>query len=244
MIYSIHIPKTAGTSFRKALEMRYGGKLALYYGPKDPKNTPILQDVDSRRLALQVPKLIDHGYEVLHGHYRFQSIAALVDDPAKQVWTWLRDPVERVLSQHDFFMERPLELEDIAEKVKSGEIDFDGFIRMKAVRNLQARYLAGCELSDLAFVGLTERFELGLAMLFGDDAPRLPMRYNAVSERRETSGADRAKIATLNGLDMQLYAEGLRLFLDRVVAASAIAVPERPGVEAKSLLQRLIERVA
>ena len=60
MIFSVHIPKTAGTSFRNALKERYGDRLALYYGANDPATHPLLR-VSRNALAGRVPTLEQAG---------------------------------------------------------------------------------------------------------------------------------------------------------------------------------------
>jgi hypothetical protein len=243
MIFSVHIPKTAGTSFARALEKRFGPRLALYYGVKDPKTTEGLR-VPSEGLLDAAAGLEGRGFEVLHGHYPLRLVAPLVTEPSRQVWTWLRDPVDRTISQFDFFRERPLELKALAGRVKSGEVDLDAFSRLNGVRDLQTRHLKGYELGDLAFVGITEQFELGLAMLFGEEAPTLKRRYNATDERSKVTTSQRNRIAAANIRDMQLYAEGLRLFVDQVAAAGGVAAPKRPAAAGSGLMKRLMRRVA
>lgn len=232
MIFSIHIPKTAGTSFQRALSERYGKRLALYYGVLDPKTTEGLR-VPAGELADAAARLEERGYEVLHGHYRYAAVAPLVTDPAT-VWTWLRDPVERTLSQYEFYKRRPLELKPLAGRVKAGEVTLAQFAEEPEVLDAQSRHLKGVELSSLGFVGISERFELGLSLLFGEDAPTLTMRYNATERESEAKPSQRTMIAKTNARDMQLYAEGLRLFLDRVAASRSPAAGARP-----SLLRRL-----
>lgn len=238
MIFSIHIPKTAGTSFRFALKERYGDRLALYYGVRDPKTTEGLR-VGRKSLAAAAATLPERGFEALHGHFTASDVAPLVADRS-QIWTWLRDPVERTLSHYEFYLQRPLELEALARKVKSGEVTLSGFVKSREIRDLQARYLNGLDLSELGFVGISEHFELGLALLFGENAPRLKMRYNATERETPITAAQRSGVARANIRDMQLYAEALRLFVDQIAAASApvAATGERPG-----LMERLIRAV-
>lgn len=243
MIYSVHIPKTAGTSFARALEARFPDKVAFYYGPKDPKTTDGLR-VDREALAEAAADLGERGFEVLHGHYPPRFVEPLLVDPSRQVWTWLRDPVERTLSQYDFYKERPLELARFAEKVKSGRLSVESFARKAKIRDLQSRYLEGFALSDLAFVGIVEQFELSLALLFGADAPALKRRYNATEARSEAEQARRDQLATANARDMQLYAEGLRLFVDRLAIATGLEAPDRPSAAGAGLFKRLIRKVA
>lgn len=243
MIFSVHIPKTAGTSFRMALEERYGEKLALYYGVQDPKTTGSLR-VPLGQLAARVEALQAEGVEVLHGHFTVTSVKPLITDPSRQLWTWLRDPVERTVSQFDFYRERKLDLAKLAGKVKSGEILLKDFVRLRSVRDIQSHYLRGVDLSEFGFVGITERFELGLALLFGAEAPQLKRRYNATDERSQTRAPMRAHLLRANAQDMALYAEGLRLFVDRLAAASDIEAPKRPTVAGSGLIKRLARKVA
>lgn len=242
MIFSVHIPKTAGTSFRHALEARFPGKVALYYGLNDPKTTPAIR-VRHEEIASRLPALEAEGFEILHGHVALKFIAPFVRDPAHQVWTWLRDPVERTLSQYSFYKDRPAE-KSLAEAVRAGEVGLDEFAEKPFIRELQTRYLRGFALEDLAFVGLTEQFELGLALLFGEEAPQLKRRYNATDEKIEATEEERAAIAALNPEDEALYAEAKRLFEARVAAAGELAAPETPRAAGSGLLKRLIRRVA
>ncbi len=242
MIFSVHIPKTAGTSFRRALEERFPGKVALYYGLHDPKTTPAIR-VRHEEIASRVPALAAEGFEILHGHVALKFIKPFVKDPKHQVWTWLRDPVERTLSQYSFYKDRPAD-KPLAEAVRAGEVGLEAFARKPFIRELQARYLRGFRLEDLAFVGLTEQFELGLALLFGEAAPQLKRRYNATDEKIEATPEQRAAIAALNPKDAALYAEAVRLFEARIAAAGDLAAPEKPEAAGAGLLKRLIRRVA
>lgn len=237
MIFSIHIPKTAGTSFRFALEALYGSRLALYYGVKDPKTTEGLR-VPRKHLADAAAGLSERGFEVLHGHYVAADVAPLVENPS-QIWTWLRDPVERTISHYEFFRLRPLELSRLADRVKSGELTIETFPKAKEVRDLQSRHLAGLDLASLGFVGVSEHFELGMEVLFGAEAPWLKMRYNATERETPIPDAARQAIARVNVRDMQLYCEGLRLFVTRLAEAGTPAGRQtRPG-----LMERLMRSV-
>lgn len=242
MIFSIHIPKTAGTSFRNALAERYGPALALYYGAKDRKTHPLLR-VPRKAIVSRLPLLEAEGVAVLHGHYAARFVEAAIDDPAKQVWTWLRDPVERVLSHHAFYAERPVEAR-LGSEVRDGGLPLLDFAARGVMRDVQRSYLGDLSPGDLAFVGVTERFELGLAMLFGDEAPRLTRRFNATAERAEADRTVRDAIAALNARDVELYAEALRSVVDRLSEAARIEIPERPESAAPGLLKRLFGRVA
>ena len=240
MIFSVHIPKTAGTSFRNALKERYGDRLALYYGANDPATHPLLR-VSRNALAGRVPTLEQAGIEVLHGHYTIGTVRNAISDPSRQVITWLRDPVDRLISHYSFIKERPTKWAFDSE-IKSGELSLVAFARKRRIRNMAARYLSGVPLEDLAFVGVTERFELGLAMLFGEEAPVLSRRYNAVSELVDVSPRARQKLYALNVADIRLYGEGCRLMLDRVASSKAVVMPPKPEIAGTGVVRRLIRR--
>jgi len=242
MIFSIHIPKTAGTSFRNALKELYGERLALFYGENDPATHPLLR-VPRAELASRLPALADEGVEVLHGHYHLSLVESAIVDPRRQLWTWLRDPVERVISHYSFIKERPTKWA-FDKEIKAGQLSLTRFARKRRIRNIHSTFLAGVELKDFAFVGVTERFELGLALLFGADAPQLSRRYNAINERVDVTPREIAKLHALNRADVNLYAEGLRLMIDRVADAQAVETPERPKTAGTGIVRRLIRKAS
>lgn len=243
MLFSVHIPKTAGTSFARALEARFPGKIAFYYGVKDPKTTEGL-NVPREALAEAAAGLGARGFEALHGHYPLRFVEPLLTDPSRQVWTWLRDPVDRTLSHFDFYKERPLELAKFADAVKEGRLGVERFAKKQTIRDLQSRYLEGFALADLAFVGVVEQFELGLALLFGEEAPTLKRRFNATEARSTVDPSVRDLIASLNARDMQLYAEGLRLFVDRLAGGADLDAPGKPAQGGGGFIKRLFGKVA
>ena len=242
MIFSIHIPKTAGTSFRNALKARYGDRLALFYGRNDPATHPLLR-VARGSLASCVPQLEENGIEVLHGHYHLKLVQSAVADPSRQLWTWLRDPVERVISHYSYIRERQTKW-SFDKQIKSGELTMLHFAQMARWRNLQTQYLTGVPLADFAFVGVTERFELGLGLLFGEAAPQLPRRYNATDDKAEADELLRARLHVYNARDAWLYAEALRVVIDRVAATRAVVAPSRPAAAGTSLVRRVLRKVS
>lgn len=240
MILSIHIPKTAGTSFRKALEERYGRSLALYYGQDDRKTDPRLR-CPRRELAARLPALKAEGVAILHGHYQFKDVAAVVPQLDATLWTWLRDPVERVVSHFYFYRERPVTAA-LGDEVRTGGLSLEAFAAAPKMRSLQSRYLRGSRLGDYAFVGLSEQFEEGLGELFGDAAPKLPMRYNATREKECVLPELRARLAELNKADIKLYLRGAKVARARRRAGPTAPIAG-PAPEKPRGLGRLLERL-
>ncbi|GLK57384.1 hypothetical protein JOD31_003664 [Methylopila capsulata] len=240
MIFSIHIPKTAGTSFRHALKALYGDKVALFYGANDPDTHPLLR-APRKEIVGRLTQLEDQGVEVLHGHYHLGAVESAVADPGAQVWTWVRDPVERVLSHYFFIREQPLKRR-FDEGEDPSKMDLATFAELRRMRDVQDHYLSGADPASFAFAGLTERFELGLGLLFGEAAPTLRRRYNATSAKDAVADEDYARILALNPKDARLYASATRAFIDRLAEAKAVKAPPRPTVAGASFITRMLRK--
>ncbi len=85
MLLSVHIPKTAGVSFRKILAQLYCEDFLLKYW----------QMTDAYG---QVVTSIPANIRCIHGHYCPEVL--LPRYPAARLITWVRDPVERVISSY------------------------------------------------------------------------------------------------------------------------------------------------
>ena len=86
----MHIPKTAGTTFRSIVDEQYGFQNVLTY--YNQNSTQLLDNLDAT-LQLSPP-----DYRALIGHFQYGVHAALTR-PSKYV-TFLRDPVERAASSY------------------------------------------------------------------------------------------------------------------------------------------------
>ena len=102
-LIGIHIKKTAGRSFRDLLRVQYPGG---YYRMNIPPN---LEDREGerRKLLNAIPKKT----QVIHGHFHYRDIEEIVrDNPEVPVITWLREPVQRVISEYFFLIPNTKEL--------------------------------------------------------------------------------------------------------------------------------------
>src|SRR5690606_33266366 len=90
-LLSLHIPKTAGTSFRNILKSVYG------------EDAVVRLDINKNLLTRLNEELYESpaipNARVLHGHYFYKNIHKRVEIPEEvKIITWLRDPVKRVIS--------------------------------------------------------------------------------------------------------------------------------------------------
>ncbi len=204
-LISIHIPKTGGRSFNTILKQVYG----------DRKVFNISREV-LKRLGQNLEQVLPENAVVLHGHLKFSDIASVYEQRPVPLLTWLRDPVERVISDYYFKMER------IQSGARPEWIDYQNealpeYMRRKGERNLMSRYLYGASLKEIFFVGLLEHFredlmDLGRMLQWKKTKPvvancnkKFRSQFGPVSEEL------RREIAQYNSEDVALYQEALDL---------------------------------
>ncbi len=131
----IHIPKTAGTSLREALQRRYGKRIAYAYG-NHPLTHPILATEEGpreKRTALEA-----QGIELIFGHMHYRYWQHAFD--RSEVLAVLRHPVDRCLSHYQHYLSHPGDTL-LADQVQGGEISLQTFAKHPTMTNLQAKTL-------------------------------------------------------------------------------------------------------
>jgi hypothetical protein len=207
-LISIHIPKTAGTSFRLLLKKEYGEtgavRLDLVEGAIRLENKTLE--------TLILPASV----RAIHGHMCFRDVSAHFDIENVPLITWLRHPVERVLSNYYYLWDRlhdfiPIENHAVIPRMVR---HLEEFIEAEPNRNRIAKFLEGATPDDFAFIGIMEHFEA--------EIPRLAERMNwknrtvpvvnkTKTARPEISDALRQHIAVLNAEDMHWYHTAMQL---------------------------------
>jgi hypothetical protein len=196
-IVFLHIAKTAGTSISRYLNFAFPGS-AVYH--------KTAEEFD------QVDKSLLNAFDIVQGHISNIHLHKLRDD--RFVFTFLRDPVDRVLSMYHFLREQshPLDATNPSSPfVLAKQHDLLSFLQLMspAVRVLVSNhqtYALGLDwrsrsrgldrtilrrakntLKGMDFVGLTHRFDESVGLLFSE--LRLPDMVpgfweNKTSERR------------------------------------------------------------
>lgn len=197
-ILSIHIPKTAGHTFRYLLEQAYGKPQVLHVNQGWlSKHNKTIQGLHPER------------YQVLHGHLPYQRYLAPFHTPGTKVITFLRDPVERVLSNFRYYRRMKDKRLSMGKPIKH-YYDLDTFIELKERQNVMTRFLEGINLEDLFFVGFQEQFRSDTAQLAEKLNWHLPKeafrtRKNPTAPTDEVSEGVQERIAALNSADLELY---------------------------------------
>lgn len=204
-IVSIHIPKTAGSRFRRLLERTYGERLALFYGPDDKRTHPLLRGVRGAVSRDTVRALTDFGIEIVHGHYPARRFAGAVPD-ASRYWVWLREPIEHTISHYYFLSTMEVRRGGPAELVQRKRMSLDDFLRTRLADNIQTRSTDAFPIESYGFVGVTE--------LFAEMAPKLglvpgPDRGNVNADKPQIDVATRRRILPVVSEDIALYSWAL-----------------------------------
>jgi hypothetical protein len=246
LIAFVHIPKTAGGTVTSLFAAAYSRK-ALHKSGNYIRGPEVTKRKVSKGKA-GWENWHRRGGRVTVGHVPYSLYRAHL--PGNTLYmTFLRDPVDRVLSHYHRHIHRqdPSRAGQLkqrpgarikAESIEQALVE----MRLPQLNNLSTRFLCGhdpigelpasalddakANLREFAFVGIQEHFEESLVLLqrmLGLDS--LPYVDRHVSREGARPGVDeisdeqRALIADCNRLDAELYRFGLGLFEEAVAEA-------------------------
>jgi len=222
----LHIPKTAGTSFRKAVQDVIGRERVVRdYGDDAAETSTSIRDtVLASGDPLQVLEAVrrDQGL-MLSGHLnvaRYGGIFGLGN-----TLTILREPVSRVVSHYRH-----------AVRHLGFKGDLMAFARKREFRNLQTRMLVNLDPAIFGLVGITEQYNLTLKIAEHRWGWKLKRLRNNVGDelgafKVTADEQQRKEIAELNQGDQRRYdrASFVLTNTDRCLK-QGIAVEPRGGI--------------
>jgi hypothetical protein len=196
----VHVPKTAGTSFRHALIHELGADaLALDYGPKAIETTPLV-----RRFVYEQPDLprlraemIAAGQKILCGHVPAARYADVFG--RRNLLVIVRDPIQRLVSEFLHFQRHHGETRGFRECVRD-----PSFI------DHQVRLAGAVAPADYGFVGVTEQYAETVALAnrqYGWNLPVIQVNLGrpTLSTAYRLEPPLEAEVAELNRLDLEYY---------------------------------------
>lgn len=179
----LHIAKTAGTSIVHFFRKHMQSELICSHGDF----LHLAPSREQRQLLLKT-------YQFVSGHFGYDEVATLL--PEAYSFTFLRDPVDRVLSFYQFCMHEEMQRQfPVARAAK--ELGLDGFVHSTAPEVIEAMddlqcwqlarsywsedrqtladmddskllELADTHLQELSYVGLTETFDRDFKKILKD----------------------------------------------------------------------------
>lgn len=205
-LLSLHVPKTAGTSFLEILRRVYQGHVIT------------MNRGQIRRGQRDIEELFSTEYDVVHGHMHFNDLKEFIS-PETKIITWLRDPVERVLSNYFYSLYNEVPKRE-SRNVISKFSDLRIFIRKPPRRNLMTKYLDGLDLESIFFVGFQNDFQKDLQLLaqklnwdLTDIDTDIFLNSNTHSKYQNLELDEELiyKIKEYNSEDIELYNKALQL---------------------------------
>lgn len=214
-LLSIHIAKTGGRSFYEILKNEYGPQL-------DPR-TRRIDYFPGKDYSKPLEDRIPDGISVMHGHLHYAHIANIHRLQKAKVITWMRDPVDRVISNY-YYMIGMVQ----ARGDKHPHYRKRGHTLLEyandSIPNKMAVCLEGISLDKLFFIGFQETFGEDvekLAKLLDWKNPVPDVRLNtgldfdsyrtAPTPLESVTGEMKEQIAILNREDIRLYEEARSL---------------------------------
>tara|TARA_R110002072_G_scaffold41085_3_gene115772 strand:- start:5184 stop:5867 length:684 start_codon:yes stop_codon:yes gene_type:complete len=211
-LLSLHIPKTAGTSFRNILKEVYDENSVVRFDINEKGEMRLNQEIYIKQ---NLPEA-----RVIHGHFTYKDINTQFDLPEDiQKITWLRNPVERVISNY-FYLESRLKTLlneeqnnlNILSKMQRSLIEY---ARDDINRNRQSKFLSGITLEEFDFVGIQEDFENDLIEISNtlkwEKLPNILHQNKTPVKKNHLDIEIIKEIELLNQNDMELYKNALHL---------------------------------
>ncbi len=237
-LISVHIPKTAGSTFGKVILPQIYPKHSILY---DYDFLPINTLIEEGKLTTQT--------RVIHGHFSIEKYQLYFNN-AKRV-VWLRNPIILLISAYFFWMASGRDhifFNKNHRYVVENKLDFSDFVKQPFTHNMISNYFAnGMKLTDFYFVGIQEFFiddlndiknKLGWPTLeFTTSNRNSYENYQDKVMDILTNQSLVKNIVSLNSADMDIYQEALSLRSQRKGLSSFIEMYELSLKESQSRLR-------
>lgn len=201
----MHVPKTAGTSFRLELQKNQSVHMVYDYGEKSSETSEALRNIDPKTIMDHDEIFDADKVNFLCGHVHYEKYAHCV--PNDCVISVVRNPVERLVSEYQHLRRHVGYSKSFLE-----------FISSKPQLNKQSRILKGAGKGDGALIGLTSHYSYFLKAV----SKKIGLPVNEISVNRAPESdskerfnvpADEIKMAyELNDKDMQFFIRRTKAF--------------------------------
>ena len=206
----MHIPKTGGTSIRKAVVTALQEKeyQMVYDYQSNPLDTPWLPAVErNEKAAMVVRKHFPRADKLLIcGH--FNAARYLNAFHPQSFFCLLREPFDIVYSIYNH-----------QRRIKGLTDSFEDFITRPAYRDRQSKCLTGLSLEDIGFFGLLENIENEVAGLSRFLGAKLIVEHSNIgdydTDKHEMREKWHERVRQLNEADCRLFEDATRLKQDQ-----------------------------
>jgi hypothetical protein len=228
MIISLHLPKTAGTSFAKSLKAHFGSGLLRDYADL-PINTPVYErNLNALRACIENGEKNFSNVRCIHGHFLPLKYLLLSTKADTTFITWMRDPVERLASHYWFWLKtyKADTAPELQRRVIEEQWSLERFCLGSELQNFYWQFLWGFSLERFGFIGIVENYEEELGYFaetfLGARLPIYRKNLGDVKTERTTHIRDkgfREAIERHHSIDVELYQRALEMRRRRLNAA-------------------------
>ena len=213
----IHIHKTGGKSVSRILEDVYGSS-----------HYRINQNVLRENKLVEIPgddSVVPYSTRVLSGHLTFRSVKPILGNQTKVI-TWLRHPVDRVISNYLWRKHLNQEGRSSNYPLTSPDLTIEAFIHLERNQNRMSRFLRDLNLEDLFYIGFLESFDEDIQTLSTLlNWPEIQLHH--INKRIRQDGTDPkfsseviTAIEALNAEDIELYKKARSISDERKIQLS------------------------
>lgn len=213
MLLFIHIPKTAGTSFRIAAQNYFGSSNSFFdYGEKNKETSQLIIDTTYKNNdKFQLYKALHNKpNSLLCGHFMLNKYAPLYD--AKNIICFVRKPEQQLRSHYEHYVQH--------HKYKK---TFIQFIQEDRFINFQSHLLKGLPSRAIGFIGLTEQYEKSIHLInqiykLNIEAIHANPNQLKINAEYKFNNEELQLIKTLNHQDYTLYSHAEKTFNKKATA--------------------------
>jgi hypothetical protein len=221
MLISVHLPKTAGSSFLRGLEQHFGERLVQDYGDRPINKGTVKRNFDAVQSCVlnTGSRSRFRNIDCIHGHFMPLKYRYLSTPTPKLSVVWVRDPVERLASHYQYWVERyhPIDSGKLHRRVVEEKWSLERFCLGPEMKNVYSKFFWGFSLRRFDFVGITEFYDSEIERFSQQilNAPLDKVWVNANPNRfgqRYIDDLDfRRKIQAHHSADVALYKEALSI---------------------------------
>jgi len=217
-IISVHLPKTAGTSFGAALTDHFGGGFRRDYDDQGISKPAAARCRGALTAALNIAAQGLPGIDCVHGHFLPLKYLLLDTHCELTFITWMREPVARLLSHYYYWQSSydPASSAPHHRQVIEQGWTLEQFCLSEQFRNIYTQYLWGFPLEKFAFIGISEHYpeDLGEFSRRHLGTELEAQRRNATvhtHRRRELEPELLERVRRFHAADIALYRRALQL---------------------------------
>jgi hypothetical protein len=215
----VHIPKTAGTSFKSLLNKVYTPSETIVIDSSSwykDTNYSLLSNRSCLPGAQQIQPSSSIKYIV--GHFNADHFINLY--PNANYITWVRDPIQRLLSNYNYYLRGGVYYGQMSTEKRAYDIlDFETYSTHKLNTNTMCQQL-NIPLTKFKFIGIVERYDeeierfkklLGLNFINDYNYANVNPEKKNVKESYELTETQKQKLMMLHADDYKLYNDCLKL---------------------------------